>query len=155
MEIQRNLHRMEELLERYFEGETSAAEEKQIRAFFASGQVPEHWAVYIPLFAYFDEEIERNATEQNEKPDWEIEQHIVGLEYCEAFLVTREVDVVLAVELHTCHEVETMLTYLLIIGSDGIPHPLGPVFLLCLYCILVVGHVALGYRIGEEALLLL
>ena len=76
-----NLHRMEELLERYFEGETSAAEEKQIRAFFASGQVPEHWAVYIPLFAYFDEEIERNATEQNEKPDWEIEQVSVSVRY--------------------------------------------------------------------------
>ena len=37
----RNLHMIEELLERYFEGETSAAEEKQIRAFFASGEVPE------------------------------------------------------------------------------------------------------------------
>ena len=35
---------IEELLERYFEGETSAAEEKQIRAFFASGEVPEHLA---------------------------------------------------------------------------------------------------------------
>ena len=37
---------IEELLERYFEGETSAAEEKRIRAFFASGEVPEHLAVY-------------------------------------------------------------------------------------------------------------
>lgn len=46
---------MEELLERYFEGETSAAEEKLIRAFFASGEVPEHLAAYIPLFAYFEE----------------------------------------------------------------------------------------------------
>lgn len=51
----RNLHMIEELLERYFEGETSAAEEKQIRAFFASGEVPEHLAAYAPLFAYFDE----------------------------------------------------------------------------------------------------
>ena len=42
---------IEELLERYFEGETSAAEEKQIRAFFASGEVPEHLAAYAPLFA--------------------------------------------------------------------------------------------------------
>ena len=56
----RNLHMIEELLERYFEGETSAAEEKQIRAFFASGEVPEHLAAYAPLFAYFDEEIERD-----------------------------------------------------------------------------------------------
>ena len=52
----RNLHMIEELLERYFEGETSAAEEKQIRAFFASGEVPEHLAAYAPLFAYLDPE---------------------------------------------------------------------------------------------------
>ena len=60
---------IEELLERYFEGETSAAEEKQIRAFFASGEVPEHLAVYAPLFAYFDEEIERDAEAQVGEPD--------------------------------------------------------------------------------------
>jgi hypothetical protein len=60
---------MEELLERYFEGETSAAEEKLIRAFFASGEVPEHLTAYIPLFAYFDEEIERNAEVQDGKTD--------------------------------------------------------------------------------------
>lgn len=76
-----NLHRMEELLERYFEGETTAAEEKQIRAFFDSEQVPEHLAVYIPLFAYFDEEIERNATEQNERPDLMAEQVAVSDRY--------------------------------------------------------------------------
>ena len=43
---------IEELLERYFEGETSAAEEKQIRAFFASGEVPEHLAAYAPPVSY-------------------------------------------------------------------------------------------------------
>lgn len=76
-----DLHRMEELLERYFEGETSAAEEKQIRTFFASGQVPEHWAVYIPLFAYFDEEIERKAIERNEMPDLETKQVSASVRY--------------------------------------------------------------------------
>lgn len=60
---------IEELLERYFDGETSAAEEKQIRAFFASGEVPEHLAAYAPLFAYFDEEIERDAEAQVGEPD--------------------------------------------------------------------------------------
>lgn len=52
---------IEELLERYFEGETSAAEEQRIRAFFASGKIPEHLKAYKPLFAYFDEEIERRS----------------------------------------------------------------------------------------------
>ena len=65
----RKQHMIEELLERYFEGETSAAEEKQIRAFFASGEVPEHLAAYAPLFAYFDEEIERDAEAQVGEPD--------------------------------------------------------------------------------------
>ena len=60
---------IEELLERYFEGETSATEEKLIRAFFASGEVPEHLAAYAPLFAYFDEEIERYAEAQVGEPD--------------------------------------------------------------------------------------
>lgn len=48
---------IEELLDRYFEGETSAEEERSLRSFFASGQVPEHLEAYRPLFAYFDEEI--------------------------------------------------------------------------------------------------
>ena len=43
------------LLERYFAGETTLAEEKQLRAYFRSGNLePEH-AGYAPLFAYWDE----------------------------------------------------------------------------------------------------
>lgn len=77
----RNLHMIEELLERYFDGETSAAEEKQIRAFFASGEVPEHLAAYAPLFAYFDEEIERDAEAQVGEPDLDPEP--VSVPLCE------------------------------------------------------------------------
>ncbi|MDL2309906.1 hypothetical protein LJC39_02165 [Parabacteroides sp. OttesenSCG-928-B22] len=51
--------RIDDLLEKYFEGETSAAEEKELRTFFSSGPVAEHLAPYQPLFAYFDEEIAR------------------------------------------------------------------------------------------------
>ena len=53
---------IEELLERYFEGDTSAEEECRIRTFFASGNVPTHLTVYKPLFAYFDEEIKQSGT---------------------------------------------------------------------------------------------
>lgn len=73
-----NLH-IEELLERYFEGETSAAEERQIRAFFASEEVPEHLAAYKPLFAYFDEEIGREAELQKGGPDSDSESLSVSL----------------------------------------------------------------------------
>lgn len=50
---------IDDLLNRYFEGETSCEEERQLRAFFASSDVPEHLVVYKPLFAYFDEEIKK------------------------------------------------------------------------------------------------
>lgn len=49
--------KIEDLLNSYFEGETSAADEQELRRFFASPHVPEHLACYKPLFAYFDEEI--------------------------------------------------------------------------------------------------
>lgn len=48
---------IDDLLNRYFEGETSAEEEKQLRAFFTSGDVPAHLRVHRPLFIYFEEEI--------------------------------------------------------------------------------------------------
>lgn len=48
---------IEEVLNRYFEGETSAAEERELRRFFAGANVPDHLSAYRPLFAYFDEEI--------------------------------------------------------------------------------------------------
>lgn len=50
---------IEELLNRYFEGETSAAEEARIRDFFMRGEVPLHLAPYKPLFIYFEQEIRR------------------------------------------------------------------------------------------------
>lgn len=49
---------IDELLNRYFEGETSAEEERELRRFFASEDVPDHLSAYKPLFAYFEEEIE-------------------------------------------------------------------------------------------------
>lgn len=41
----------EELLEKYFDGQTTCEEERALRRFFASDQVPEHLEVYRPLFA--------------------------------------------------------------------------------------------------------
>ncbi|MDH6343054.1 hypothetical protein M2480_001406 [Parabacteroides sp. PFB2-12] len=56
--------RIDDLLEKYFEGETTAAEEKELRTFFSSGPVAEHLAPYQPLFAYFDEEIARKEEKE-------------------------------------------------------------------------------------------
>jgi len=57
---------IEELLNKYFEGETSAAEEAQLRAFFSSDNIPEHLAVYKPMFAYFSEEISKEQAKKTE-----------------------------------------------------------------------------------------
>ena len=45
------------LLDKYLEGETSHAEELELRRFFATAKhLPEDMAAYKPLFAYFDKE---------------------------------------------------------------------------------------------------
>jgi hypothetical protein len=38
-----NLHEIDKLLEKYFEGETTLQEESRLRNFFTSGNVPERW----------------------------------------------------------------------------------------------------------------
>lgn len=50
------MNNLNEILNRYFEGETSVEEERQLRAFFTSGDVPQEYVAYRPLFAYFDAE---------------------------------------------------------------------------------------------------
>ena len=47
------LHKIEELLEKYFDGETSIAEESQLQSYFASNDVAQHLEQYKPLFGYF------------------------------------------------------------------------------------------------------
>lgn len=49
---------IEELLERFFEAETSIREEKELYAFFNGGAVPEHLGKYRKMFNYFETELE-------------------------------------------------------------------------------------------------
>ena len=51
-----------DLLNKYFEGETSAAEEQELRRFFASEDVPDELKIYKPLFVYINEEIDKQKT---------------------------------------------------------------------------------------------
>jgi hypothetical protein len=53
-----NLHEIEILLEKYFEGATTLSEEAQLREFFASGNVPEKWKNLSVYFTYMKEEKE-------------------------------------------------------------------------------------------------
>lgn len=47
---------IEQLLERYWTAETSLEEERILQAFFAQRELPEHLALYQPIFATFNEE---------------------------------------------------------------------------------------------------
>ena len=57
----------EKLLEKYFDGQTTCEEERALRRFFASDQVPEHLEVYRPLFACIDQEVEAFRETQKEE----------------------------------------------------------------------------------------
>jgi hypothetical protein len=51
------MERVEALLNRYFEGETSLEEERTLKEFFRSTQVvPSQWEGYRTIFGYFDSE---------------------------------------------------------------------------------------------------
>lgn len=52
------LANIEQLLEKYFEGETTTAEEIQLKQYFSTEQVAAHLEHYKPLFDYFAAEKE-------------------------------------------------------------------------------------------------
>lgn len=47
------LNKIETLLEKYFQGETSIAEENELKNYFSSQDVAQHLAQYKPIFGYF------------------------------------------------------------------------------------------------------
>jgi len=49
------LSKIEKILERYFEGTTSIAEEQQLKDYFSSSNVASHLRQYQSLFVYFSE----------------------------------------------------------------------------------------------------
>lgn len=56
---------IEALLEKYFQGETSIAEENELKNYFSSAGVAQHLEQYKPMFSYF-------TFAQNEKTEIEI-----------------------------------------------------------------------------------
>ena len=45
---------IEQLLEAYFEGNTTLAQERELRTFFSSSEIPPHFAMYQSMFQSFD-----------------------------------------------------------------------------------------------------
>jgi hypothetical protein len=49
------LTKIEILIEKYFQGETSIAEEKELRSYFSTSNVAPHLEQYKAMFGYFTE----------------------------------------------------------------------------------------------------
>jgi hypothetical protein len=55
---------IEQLLEAYFEGNTTLTQEQELRTFFSSSEIPPHLAMYQPMFQSFD--LAKEETSQRE-----------------------------------------------------------------------------------------
>lgn len=70
------LDKIEQLLEKYFDGETSIAEENELQNYFSSSDVARHLEQYKPLFGYFstakEQQFERHIplTAKKRKVAW-------------------------------------------------------------------------------------
>lgn len=58
------LDNIEKLIDKYFEGETSIAEENQLKDYFSSSNVAQHLQQYQPVFGYFSQAKEQLFTQE-------------------------------------------------------------------------------------------
>ena len=58
------LDKIENLLDKYFDGETSIAEENQLKEYFSSGEVAQHLEQYVPMFCYFTHSQQEKSVRQ-------------------------------------------------------------------------------------------
>ena len=56
------LTKIESILEKYFQGETTIAEENQLKEYFSSPNVAQHLEQYKPMFGYFSLAKEQKST---------------------------------------------------------------------------------------------
>jgi hypothetical protein len=62
-----NTREIEILLDKYFEGESSLDEERVLKEFFNSGEVPENLKEYSGMFGYFNAEVREKLNPEIEK----------------------------------------------------------------------------------------
>ena len=65
--------KIEELIDRYFEGQTSCEEERELRCFFNRENIPEHLQVYRPLFICLEQEVK--AFQEKSVPTAKLPSH--------------------------------------------------------------------------------
>ncbi|MFH7018200.1 hypothetical protein [Flavobacterium sp. FlaQc-47] len=57
-------NKIEDILEKYFQGETSIAEENELKEYFSSPDVAQHLEQYKPIFGYFSQVKEQKSTQE-------------------------------------------------------------------------------------------
>lgn len=58
------LDKIENILEKYFQGETTIAEENQLKEYFSSPNVAQHLEQYKSMFGYFSQVKQQNTTQE-------------------------------------------------------------------------------------------
>jgi hypothetical protein len=58
------LNKIENILEKYFQGETNIAEENELNEYFSSSNVAQHLKQYQPIFSYFSQVKEQKMTQE-------------------------------------------------------------------------------------------
>ena len=58
------LNKIENILEKYFQGETSIAEENELKEYFSSPNVAQHLKQYQSIFGYFSQVKEQKSTQE-------------------------------------------------------------------------------------------
>lgn len=56
--------KIEIILEKYFQGESTIAEENELKSYFSSSDVAQHLEQYKPLFGYFSQVKEQRLTQE-------------------------------------------------------------------------------------------
>jgi len=57
-------NKIEDILEKYFQGETTIAEENHLREYFSSSNVAQHLEQYKPMFGYFSQVKQQKSTQE-------------------------------------------------------------------------------------------
>ena len=102
-------NKMESLLEKYFEGETSIAEENELKDYFSSPNVAPHLEQYRPLFVYFTEAKEQKFT--NNLPLVSKKRKVAWLSIAASIIVMLSIGTYSYFEVNTVDENRELGTY--------------------------------------------